>query len=156
MRRIVLLLVTLAASCLAVYGNVTEAVTSDSLDVRVYFRQGASDIDLAFNGNGARIDSLVHRLEAMIGDSTARRIERIRLFAGASPEGSSIRNQQLSERRALAIQACLHERIPQVDSLVTVEALGVDWKRLIAMIETSETPYRADVLRILVSTPPRN
>lgn len=83
MRRIVLLLVTLAASYLAVYGNVTEAVTSDSLDVRVYFRQGASDIDLDFNDNGARIDSLVQRLKAMIDDSAARRIERIRLFAGA-------------------------------------------------------------------------
>lgn len=156
MRKIVLKIVGL----LAVAGLCTPQVRAqmqspprtDTVCVRFYFRQGYSTLDTAFRGNGGRLEAFVRRVERLWEDST-RHLRRIRIEAGASPEGNTAANRQLAAHRAERIRACLAARLPSCAGLFEVRSRGVDWERLTELVAASAMPCREEALTILRGTP---
>lgn len=126
--------------------------SSDSLDVKVYFRQGISVYDADFNGNAARIDDFANRMKSLLNSDDANRISKIRISTGASPEGTAAFNRRLAAARAKAIREQIISLVPQLDSLLLLDPKGVDWQGLRALVEASDMPYRAEILTII---PPR-
>lgn len=143
MKRILLILSILTAVghyCMA-------SLPEDS--ARVRFHVGKSDLDPAFAGNGAKLDSLRDKIHATESDTLVS-LKGIKVIGGASPEGSVPLNYHLSERRAHAIFDYLdvYEHFP--DSAVTFEFLGRDWSGLRHFVEADRSvPARSDVLDLL-------
>lgn len=125
---------------------------TDTVCVRLYFRQGYSTLDAAFRGNGQRLEAFVERVEGLRKDSTLH-LRRIRIEAGASPEGNTTANRQLAAHRAERIRVCLAACLASCEGLFEVRSRGIDWEGLTELVAASAMPYRAEVLSILRGTP---
>lgn len=126
---------------------------ADTVGVKVYFRQGYSRLQLAFRGNGIRLDEFMRRVSEMYSDSTAR-LNSIDIVAYASPEGPYTLNRNLARKRAENISAYLRGNMPFLSgSLFNVQPKGIDWNGLAAMVEASDMRYRSEVLNILRNVP---
>lgn len=125
---------------------------ADTISMQVYYKQGNSTFDPEYRGNGDHLLSFMTQMHKVRMDTTLR-IRAIRIYAGASPEGSSALNKTLSEKRAASIAAVLKRYMPENQDLFRVVAVGVDWAGLERMVEQSDMPYRDEVLNILRNTP---
>lgn len=132
---------------LLLYGGIAAAQeTCDS--VRVYFRQGQSELDMSFGNNRDALESVLKRLWEKRGDTL--RLDRVVFVGGASPEGSAARNNYLSEQRAKALFDYLSRYVSLPDSVMTAEFLGRNWQGLLRLAEnTPEIPYKEEVLELL-------
>lgn len=126
--------------------------TVDTVGAKVYFQQGYSTLDPSFRGNGPRLDTFIRRIAELRQDPMCR-IQSIRIVAFASPEGNSVLNKRLSEKRAIRIADFLRRSTDLPDSLIETDPRGVDWCGLIGLVEVSDMPYREEVLDILRNTP---
>ena len=109
--------------------------------VRVYFRQGRTDIDTGRHENaGALMKHMTWRFLTDGPDSTFR-INRILVVGGASPEGSVALNRWLSERRAERLYDRICRYYPLPDSLKTSVFLGRDWTGLYRLVQNDERTY---------------
>ena len=125
---------------------------TDTIRVKVYFRQGYSTLEPSFRDNGVRLDAFMRRVAELQRDTMCR-IGVLRIVTFASPEGSSIRNKRLSDTRAARIADYLRRSTSLPDSLFEVDSRGVDWQELSRMVASSDMPYRDEVLDILHNTP---
>ena len=123
---------------------------SDS--VRVYFKQGVYKLDLDFEENKKNLDVFVSRVK-MLQESQRFAVKGVRVFSGASPEGSVAHNRMLSDKRADAILNYLHNYMELPDSLVHINSPGVDWEGLDRLVAASDVEYRDTVLHIIRNTP---
>ena len=132
---------------LLLYGGIAAAQdTRDS--VRVYFRQGRSELDLSFGNNRNALESILKRLWEKQSDTL--RLDRVVFIGGASPEGGVARNDYLSEQRAKSLFAYLSRYVTLPDSVMTTEFLGRNWQGLIRLVEmTPEVPYQEETLELL-------
>lgn len=126
--------------------------SSDTVGVTVYFRQGLSTLEPSFRDNGRRLDTFFQQVAELRRDTT-RRVHSVRIMAFSSPEGSSDCNSRLSERRAFRLADLLHRSTDLPDSLFEIVAHGVNWEGLTDLVDTSDMPYRDEVLNILRNTP---
>lgn len=149
MKKIVLFLISVLFFG-ALYAQ--ESPQADTLGVKVYFRKGYSILEPAYRDNGARLDAFAAQLEALQRD-TLIRVKRIRVAGTASPEGTAQLNERLAENRAKNIIAWFGERFSFPGISFDVHAEGIDWAGLAALVESSEMPYRDEVLNILYNTP---
>ncbi len=129
--------------CSAIYG-------SDTLRCRIYFPVSRTAVDFSYRDNGARLDAFVSTVLSQQGQAVVR---RVRIHAGASPEGNSVLNQRLSDERLASLRTILRERLSLPDSVFTITSLGEDWEGLISLVEDSDMLYREEVLHILRNTP---
>lgn len=120
--------------------------------VRIYFRQGHSTFDPLYHDNGANLKGFASRLRVIREDSLCR-IRSIRIVGGASPEGSTTLNKQLSEKRAGHILSFLERQISLSGIAFDIDSRGIDWQGLTELVEESDMPYRDEVLNILRNTP---
>lgn len=150
MKRRAFLILFLFSYCSHVWAQ-TDGQT-DSIGVKVYFRQGYSALDAAYRDNGLRLGAFAERVRAMQHDTTCR-MQSIRIVSGSSPEGSSTVNNRLSENRAAQIRLFLQQRLRLDNTPYEVVSQGVDWLGLTAQVEASDMPYRTEVLNILRHTP---
>lgn len=127
-------------------------LNTDTIRVKVYFRQGYSTLEPSFRDNGVRLDAFTRRVAELQRDPMYR-IGAFRIVTFASPEGSSIRNKRLSDTRAARIADYLRRSTSLPDSLFEVDSRGVDWLELSRMVASSDMPYRDEVLDILHNTP---
>lgn len=127
-------------------------LNTDTIRVKVYFRQGYSTLEPSFRDNGVRLDAFTRRVAELQWDTMCR-IGVLRIVTFASPEGSSIRNKRLSDTRAARIADYLRRSTSLPDSLFEVDSRGVDWLELSRMVASSDMPYRDEVLDILHNTP---
>lgn len=142
----------LLSAGLSVFAQEHPLILTDTTSVKVYFRQGYSNLDPLFRDNGTHLDSLAAYLRAADAD-TLRRVKTIHIVGAASPEGSTKRNMQLSEQRAASIMAWLRSRLPFPESTYVSHALAEDWQGLEALVEASDMPWRDEVLNIIRNTP---
>lgn len=127
--------------------------TSDTVSMRVFYKQGHATFDPSYMGNGVNLENFIGKIREIRKDPMSR-VRAIRIYAGASPEGSSDINQKLSEKRAENIAEVLQEYFPDDQGLFYVNAVGVDWEGLEQMVmRASDMPYRDEVLDILRNTP---
>lgn len=132
---------------LLLYGGMAAAQEARD-SVRVYFRQGHSELDMSFGDNRNALESILKRLWEKRGDTLS--IDRIVFVGGASPEGGVARNNYLSGQRAKALFDYLSRYVSLPDSVMTAELLGRNWKGLLRLVEaTPEVPYREETLELL-------
>lgn len=129
-----------------------QQTSTDTVCVRLYFRRGYSTLDAAFRGNGQRLEAFVERVEGLREDSTLH-LRRIRIEAGASPEGGTAANRRLAAHRAERIRTCLAARLTSCEGLFEVRSRGIDWEGLTELVAASAMPYREEVLSILRGMP---
>lgn len=129
-----------------------ETVSRDSARVEFYFRQGYATLSPSFRNNGVRFDSLLHHVVQLCKDSTCH-VRLIRIVSGASPEGASGINRNLSDRRGMAVGTYLKERLAPDTCFFEMESKGVDWIGLAGLVAVSDMPHRSEVLDILYNTP---
>lgn len=114
--------------------------------VEVHFRQSKANVDPAFGGNGARIDSALTAVPA----SANYRVAGIRVVGAASPEGTVSINRRLSEQRARGIFDYISSYTSLPDSLATFTFVGRDWEGLRRLCEADTAlPARGEVLALL-------
>ena len=103
----------------------------DTLDTKIYFRVGRSDVDWNFRDNGRTVTSLTSRLHDLCSDTSVV-ITRINVRAGPSPEGNTDMNKRLSEQRVASIVSLLKNLMGSDGRGIPVnrEALGIDWRGL--------------------------
>jgi hypothetical protein len=83
-----------------------------------------------------------------------KRISKIHIIAGCSPEGSYSFNQRLSKNRVLSIRNVLADYITLPDSVVVEKAIGINWQGLRDMVEADpNVPHRQRVLEIIDNSP---
>ena len=125
-------------------------IITDTL--HVLFRVGQSDIDLDYAGNGARIQAFVDHLRKDIKGADAQETA-VTIYTGASPEGPAELNRRLGEQRGIALRKVLVSHLQDKPVHISVVNEGARWKGLYDMVEASDEPWKADVLRILEQTP---
>ena len=145
-----LLLVLLTGPGVPARAQAVHTVVADTADVKVYFRQGHSELDMQFRGNGARLDSFAASLRE---PGAQRRVKAVHVIGTASPEGSTTRNRELSEQRAGSIVVWLKSRLTLPDSLYVTYAMSEDWDGLAALVEACDAPWRDEALDIIRNTP---
>ena len=118
-----------------------ETVSRDSARVEFYFRQGYATLSPSFRNNGVRFDSLLHHVVQLCKDSTCH-VRLIRIVSGASPEGASGINRNLSDRRGMAVGTYLKERLAPDTCFFEMESKGVDWIGLAGLVAVSDMPHR--------------
>jgi len=78
------------------------AAQRENAPMKIYFSVGSAKLDPATRGNRQALAQITEAVKTSKADST-RRIQRIELVGGASPDGSVETNKRLSERRAAAV-----------------------------------------------------
>ncbi len=149
MKRIFLLSI-LTLFCGTLFARNT--LETDTLGLKVYFRQGYAKLEPSYRGNEMRLKQFSQGIHDLKKDSL-RRIRTIRIEAFASPEGSYAMNQRLAEKRAQAIVDFIRRTTNLPDSLFDMAPQGINWKGLTEMVKNSDMPYRDEVLKILNETP---
>lgn len=142
------ILLTIMASALAFSTARADRVVRDSADV--HFRLGRWQLELGYDDNGARLDSLLKAISALKANSAPMQLKKVTVTGAASPEGSADFNYRLSRLRADAIFnfISLRENLP--DSLTVFHFIGCDWTALRALAEADRNvPGREQVLREL-------
>lgn len=125
---------------------------SDTLEMKVYFRQGESQVDPAFRENAARLAAFQADLEALLADSSAV-VRYVNVRASASPEGNTATNRLLSEARARSIEHFLRESLPLDPLLFRYHSVGEDWEALADLVRPLDEPWRDEALEIIGHTP---
>lgn len=127
-------------------------LNKDTISVRVYFRQGYSNLESAYRNNGTRLEMFAARLRALQADQ-AIRLRYIHIDVGTSPEGSSSLNRRLSDKRAIQIMDYLHNHTSLPDSLMKFNSHGINWEGLKKLVSASDMSYKDEVLEILHTMP---
>lgn len=121
----------------------------DSIDVRIYFKQGSSVIDMKFKDNQNRLGTFVDRIAELKRDSLSR-ILSIYVSGTASPEGNSRQNKLLSRKRAASAAGYVHKFLPDH---IEIDGKGIDWEGLAKVVERTDYQYKKEVLDILRNVP---
>lgn len=117
--------------------------------VRIYFRQGYSNLDMSLRDNRQALQRIADSLKTNYADSLYR-LQQILVVGGASPEGSIPLNKRLSEKRAGVLFDYLSRYGSLPDSLKNNRFLGRDWQGLIQLVERdAEMPYKKETLTLL-------
>lgn len=128
----------------------TPAKTWDTVSVRLLFPVKDSTLNDKMK---AELDQIVLAVE-----KEKERLPRINITGSASPEGFQSLNTKLAWGRAVAVQNYLLEQfalrgIQYPTELMTVTSVGSDWEGLYQLVDTSDMPYREEVLELLRTTP---
>lgn len=144
--------ISILAALLFCAGTLSAQQPIDSM--RLYFRRGYSTLEYTLRGNRSSLDEFLRALQAARTDSVEAGAIRLHLLGSASPDGTYRANRRLSEKRMHAVLDFLHERAVLPDSLITAEAIGIDWEGLAGWIERhAECPARTELLEIIRHTP---
>lgn len=121
---------------------------TDSLTLKIYFRQDKTDIDREYYNNGAFLDRFVEEVRDIMTDPSCR-LDDIYIRSSASPEGGFLHNKNLSWNRGKALKEYLSSRLLIPDDKFSIDAVGEDWAGLRERVERDNVPDRDAILRIL-------
>ena len=144
--RLILLMASMLCTGMS-HAQSTERI--DSVDVRIYYKQGYSIIDLDYKDNKNRIGLFADKIADLRRDSLSRIIS-VSVVGSASPEGPKPLNKKLSLKRAKSAVSIVSGFLPYN---IEAKSKGVDWQELTNAIETSNYPYKDQVLDILKNVP---
>lgn len=119
------------------------------VSTEVYFRIGAKEIDMNFEGNKIRLSLFLSELNQVLSDSNYV-VSRLVIVGTSSPDGKKTINERLAGRRAqvLADYLTAHTILPK--QKVEVVNDGVNWTGLRMMIESSDKlPHKDAMLRLM-------
>ena len=144
MKRIHLILTTIA---LFVAAPAFAQLQRDS--VKVYFRQGKTEFDPHFEGNGRRFTEFSNKARAKQRDTTVN-ISRVIVYASASPEGSMELNERIAYSRAQNIAEYLSLTLRFDPSHFEVHFNDLDWALFERLVrEDPYVPMRRQLLPLI-------
>ena len=134
---------------LLLYGTSSSAEQkTDSLKLKIYFKQDKSELDMGYRGNEANFDRFVSEVKKILEDPTCRILD-ITVRAGASPEGKFDYNKELSRKRGENIRDFLRKALYFPDVTFRVDAVGEDWASFRELVEKNYYPDKKEILDIL-------
>ncbi len=141
MKKILLALALLATTLTVVAQRVEHSA-------EFFFEQGAMEVDSSLRSNGQTITELQTLLSRLSNDPQVT-ILSIDIDSYSSPEGDKRLNERLSEQRSQHTFELIQEICPLPDSLFHTESSSIPWELLTDMVAASDTPYAAEVIRII-------
>ena len=137
-------------SAFAAYAQVSREDVEKS--VKVYFRQSESKLDVDYMDNKAALQKFAEEVKMYYNDPSAR-FGQVHIISGVSPEGSKQINDHIARMRAQSIVSWINREI-KADVGYRVETMGIDWSKLVELVEKDvNVPYRDEVLDILKNLP---
>ena len=121
---------------------------TDSLLLKVYFRQDISRLELDYRGNAQMLERFTGEVNRMVNDSSYH-IQDIRIRSGASPEGGFNHNRDLSWNRGRVLKDYLQAALLLPDNKFCIEAVGEDWQALREKVQRNSVPDKEKILSIL-------
>lgn len=150
MKKFLLVLFVLTLSAFAAYAQVSREDVEKS--VKVYFRQSESKLDVDYMDNKAALQKFAEEVKMYYNDPSAR-FGQVHIISGVSPEGSKQINDHIARMRAQSIVSWINREI-KADVGYRVETMGIDWSKLVELVEKDvNVPYRDEVLDILKNLP---
>lgn len=125
------------------------AQKTDTLSVRLHYRQGKYDIDPDLSQNSSNI----HRLAYFINQCDTASIRHVKILSSASPEGNTLLNQNLSENRSISACSLLETLALRDTTIFEVHSIGIDWEGLAQQLENSHIPFSAEAVKVIRTTP---
>lgn len=131
-----------------VYSSAYAQVLQDS--VKINFQSGKYQLDMNLGKNREVLEDIQEKLLLNADDSIYYRLQKVLVVGGASPEGSILLNQNLSEKRAETLFDYLSHQGTFPDSIRHFRFLGRDWEGLYQLAEKDlNLPYRDETLALL-------
>ncbi len=150
MKKFLLVLFVSTLSAFAAYAQVSREDVEKS--VKVYFRQSESKLDVDYMDNKAALQKFAEEVKMYYNDPSAR-FGQVHIISGVSPEGSKQINDHIARMRAQSIVSWINREI-KADVGYRVETMGIDWSKLVELVEKdANIPYRDEVLDILKNLP---
>lgn len=118
----------------------------------VFFVQSVERLQEDFKTNQTQLDSILSVLKE-IQTNTDLTLSKITITGYASPEGPSLFNQWLGERRAMAAKAYIQNRAHLPDSLFEIKGEGVAWQQLKEWVKESDLSDKQAIIDIIDSVP---
>lgn len=128
-----------------------QIVVTDTMGVRIYFKQSKVELLPDLHQNAERLDSFITELNKIQSDPRYH-FRSVNIMGGASPEGTIRFNNWLSRQRADRITEYIHEHAahPLNEDQITYEYPGVDWEGLKRYVmDDPDVPDREQVLYII-------
>ncbi len=114
--------------------------------VKVYFRQGKTEFDPSYQGNGRRFTDFSNKARAKQRDTTVN-ITRVLVYASTSPEGTAEANERIAYSRAQNIAEYLSLMLHFDPSSFEVHLRELDWPLFEKLVR--EDPYVPMRLQLL-------
>ncbi len=116
--------------------------------VAIYYRWDKWKLDSLYLSNPHNL----RMLDSLLTSASARRIDTLTIVAFASPEGDSVYNRRLSERRAATIRDYIADRYGVDPGKIVMAARGENWEGLAGLaMDDHNLPSRNKVIDILRS-----
>lgn len=112
----------------------------------IFYQVGYRYVDSVYRDNGTELSHFLQSIRKALDEE---RPVRITIYSTASPDGDWQANKLLSHRRADEMANYLMRQIPLTPEVIEKRAGGVDWEKLRRLVETSDMPYKEEVLQIL-------
>lgn len=132
-----------------------DACYSDEIVLRIQFERSVSQVNLSINSNRASLESFVESINGILSDGGAS-VGVVNIEAGASPEGLSDLNDQLSIERARNVRRLILEKTSLLPSQVRIVPLSVDWDGLLDQLDTCSQPWAGAVAELITRSPLRD
>lgn len=128
------------------------SVRYTTIALSLYFPQGTNRIVPAFRGNDGRMRRFERQLTEINKDTT-KTLQSISISTGTSPEGISVKNIELSERRAATVADYIDRLLPDSKAVTSVISKGVDWEGLKAAVLSSDMAEKDTITAIIDRVP---
>lgn len=139
----------------AIYGRLLPTEYSNAVSDSVFYRTiqiefpiSNCEVDTTYSDNGANLRELHQLLQEVQADNLLQ-LDTLKVFGYASPDGSLLKNRELSLRRATALYTYLKNKCQVEDSLMTFGENIVPWSLFRDIISQSDYSWRADALKLL-------
>lgn len=129
-------------------------------EVKVRRRQGKAYLDFpvgrsvilpAYRRNPEELAKIDDAIRDVAGNSDVT-IQGVYIEGYASPEGTYASNDRLSKARAEALKDYIVQKFKLDGGLFKVSNVAEDWDGLVELVQASELPQKAQVLRVIEST----
>ena len=118
---------------------------------QIEFKQGSNAIEENFCTNSKTLEKMNSFLEN-IYNTSGTKITRIEFTGSASPEGNPVYNFRLAQTRLESLASYVTSKFSIPDSIIVKTNNYIDWNQLKNKIETSDVPYKDEVLQVLNNT----
>lgn len=124
----------------------------DTLVLDVFFKTGMRSFDPAYRENGAHLSSFVGLVNNQITQNSSEPV-LVHIRTGASPEGSTRGNEELSLSRAEFLRGYLSDVLSLTDDSFVIQSVGEDWENLYNAVKNMDYPWCGEALNIIQNTP---
>ncbi len=152
MKKIILTLALIVLSGVVTVAAAQNPNLLDTLEMEVRFRANKTVLDMSYRNNQRKVDSFVSQIKNMT-KYQGYQIREVNIYGSSSIDGRSNFNIELREQRVQSVANYLRETLSLSEDKIHGYYEQEHWNAMIEEVESSEMPYREEVLNILKNTP---